>query len=217
MKKIKRIKNNLSEIIMGKITQKDLAKKVNVTEATLSDFLNMKRSTINIDLLNSILTEMSISITPEDDFASLIERLNPSISDIFSIVETFELELYEENKYNKSPTSDNVYFCYSNNPNNSFVETIEILDDGRVLTTHLNIPIEEFTPENIAKRFKQHESPENVALLMNNKIEPLVGNFEEIAFVDRFISLARYEGKVKDLLKYADKNQAIETIEMLYL
>lgn len=215
MKRMKRIKNNLSDVIKGKITQKDLARKVNVTEATLSDFLNMKRSTINIDLLNKILTEMNRSITVEDDFASLIERLNPSISDIFSIVETFELELYEEGKYYNSPTLENIYFIYSNNPNNSYVETIEVLEDGRVLITYLDIPIDEFNVENISERFNKYNNLKTK--LLHASIVESNKNVEELLFVDKFILLTMYEGKVKELNKYPSKEYALEAIEMLYL
>lgn len=197
MKKVKRIKNNLSSLLEAKnITQKELAKKIGITEATLSDFLNLKRSTINIELVNKILTEMA------DDIVS--------IDDVFSIVETFKLDLYREDRYYKSPTIDNIYFSYNNNPNNSYVETLELLEDGRIFVSRLNISIEDFIPEKIAKRFETYKNT------CDDLDDIYIGN-KDVTFIHQFIIITIYEGILKDVQKYKNKEEALEVIEMLYL
>lgn len=192
MKEYKRIKNLLNSLLGDKMTQKQIAKKLGVTEATLSDFTNLKRSTINIGLLNDILNCKDLNID--------------SVSDLFSIVESFSLEKYEETKYYPVPAEEYCFFSFSNNPNNSYVEVLEALNDGRVLVTRFNPGVERFTVDAIHNQFIELGLQESKIALD-----------EEDTFVHELTSVAKRAGIIKEVMKYIDRAEALQTIEMLYL
>lgn len=192
MKKCKRIKNLLSDLLKNNMTQKEFAKKLKVTESTLSDFTNLKRSTININLLNDIVTCKDLNIK--------------SITDILSIVETFSMDKYEEYKYYPAPVDKDCYFSFSNNPNSSYIEVLDVLNDGRVLITRHNILIENFIPETIHAEFKKSDF-----------LEPLKNLDDEDMFVHEFVSVAKKDGIIKDMIKYSNKSEALQVVDMLYL
>lgn len=196
MKKVRKITNNLPCILKKKnMTQKELADRIQVTEAVISDFVNMKRTSVNIELINKIVTEMKDEIS--------------SISDVFSITETIELEIYEANKLHKSKTRNNTYFKYSNNSKHVHFETFEVLDDGRVFVSLLRIQLCNFTPKKISKRFESYESSSDD--LENEDLN------KEIVFIHKLTILAIYEGILKEVQKYKDKEEAINKIESTYL
>lgn len=160
-------------------------------------------------MLNKIITELN--------------KLNPLsyenrivMSEIFSVIETFELVMYEEDKYYKAFNCENIFFSYSTNPNNSCIEVVEILEDGRVFTFCLNISVEEFTPKNIFKKIKKYIDSSELFLLFE-RFKDVENIAKELVFVEQFIKLAKYEGEVKKTQKYKNKNEAINIIKKLYL
>ena len=207
MIKVKKVRNNLSAIIQGKVTQKELAKEVGTTEASLSDFSNMKRSTINVELLVNILTYINENI---------IKDMQITPNDMFSIVDTFVLEKYKEKEIHLTPTMQNIYFRYSTDPNDVFIEAFDIVPNGRIIQSKLVLNSYTFRFENICKIYNSIVDvgmmPMDDYYICNFREDC---DYSEEGFIHRFTSVALYKGEIVKITKMKNEEEATEFINKL--
>lgn len=130
--------NNLQKLLdEHNLSQKDLAKMIGEREASISEFIKLKRSSINIDLLLKISTALKI----ED------------ISIILSLKKVLSINDYEQNKWYTLSTNNMVRFAYICGSNGETFEIVEIMGNGVVI--HQKYDITEYDNGNVTEEFKK--------------------------------------------------------------
>jgi len=139
--------NNLQKLLdEHNLNQKDLAKMIGEREASISEFIKLKRSTINIDLILKIATALKI----ED------------ISIILSLKKVITIKDYEQNKWYTLSTNNMVRFAYICGSNEETFEIVEIMDNGVVI--HQKYSITEYDDKKVMEEFEKIkvELPDNI-------------------------------------------------------
>ena len=115
------LRNHLEEILKERnITQKELAETVGERPNNIGDFINLKRSTVNIELLIKIASYLKISKIEE--ILSFVEVFR---DDRFSPFEWYKLSL---EKYGQEAGTIRFSFSYQNNKETFVV--MEVTSEG---------------------------------------------------------------------------------------
>lgn len=130
MKNIKKLKNNLDEILEEKkMSKKELAEKTDQFPAAISDFSNQVRSTYNVSLLESIMDELDVEV-----------------EDLLKRVDIVEFETYRPGTYYLLDNRERKLISYLNNPNNAYLQTVQGMENklitSKVVFTKYNMTVE---------------------------------------------------------------------------
>lgn len=118
------LKNNLLEVLKNKgISQKELAEGINEREATISEFIRLKRTTINIDLLLKLATYLNIK----------------DLGDLIYLEEAFDIGDIKQNKVYTSPISSKVLYTYLQENNQEKIQVSELLTEGIIVVSEFTL------------------------------------------------------------------------------
>lgn len=118
------LRNNLKEILSKrKITQKELANLINERESTISEFIKLKRSVLNIELILKLATVLNIE----------------NIADLISLEPAFKIEGLVQNNWYTLSVSEKVRFSYKHESNEEAFEMAEVLDSGIIILSRYSL------------------------------------------------------------------------------
>lgn len=118
------LKNHLQGILLKEgMTQKELANLTSEREAAISDFIKLKRSTLNIELILKVATVLGIE----------------NIEELVSLEPTFKVEGVVQNKWYTLSTSKKVRFSYSHESNEETFKMAEVLDSGIIMQSEYSL------------------------------------------------------------------------------
>lgn len=180
------IENKLQDILFERaMTQKDLAKMIEEREATISEFIKLKRTTINIDLLLKIASALNIK----------------DIEDILSFKETLRVNGYDYNNWYTLEENNRLRFAYLTYKNKSTFEFAEVLDEGIFL--HKAYEITDCSIDDVVKEFLKKSNTTFPERILESKINIML------------IYLCRRYGKIISNKTFKTVDEAIEALELL--
>lgn len=115
------------------ITQKEFASMIEERPATISEFVNFRRTTINMDLFLKIATALDVK----------------DVNELISLKDVFIVKDYDQNRWYNF--NDRVKFSYQCDSHKEVFELAEVLDNGTLL--HQRYPIEELNDRIIEERY----------------------------------------------------------------
>lgn len=188
------IQNNLKTILNERnLTQKELAEILEEREATISDFIKLKRSTINIELLLKI--------------ASTLEIVD--ITEILSFKKAFKAKKSVYNTWYDFCEDGKTRFAYINDKDKLTFEVAEVSDNG--MLTHQKYDISNMDKEDIINEFEKLELTLEVKDFNGKK-----GFYEESHITFMLIMICRYRGSFDATYRLKSIKEAKDTLNLLY-
>lgn len=136
------LKNNMKVLMRNRgMSQKELAQQIGEREASVSDFVRLKRSTINIGLLQKIASALSVSSIDE------LISLQP-------ILQNDQVKFEEWQTYSLTPS---ILYAYMTTQDALHFDTVEVSETGVLL--HQRLDVTGWTEQDIEERFTSIRVP----------------------------------------------------------
>lgn len=186
--------NRLKDILKEKkVTQKELARHIGEWESVVSDFINLKRGSLNIDLMLKIMGALEI----ED------------LGEIFSTREVLFSQIYNQGQWVIVPaTNHRMRFMYSIEKGHAYFSVLVVTQPGELIIRRFDITNE--TEDTIVERFYRD-------------IYPFRLTYENpLSFVDAqdytkvLIDLALYQGEEVSRIDHGSLEEAMLEANLHY-